>query len=65
MTLQVNDATKLNKAHKYTIATLNGGIKDGALFKSTNLPVGWSVRYSDSSHELKIIPVKGTKIVVQ
>ena len=65
MTLQINDLSKLNRTKKYTIATLYGGIKDGALFKSTNLPVGWSVRYSDSSHELKIIPVKGTKIVVQ
>ena len=65
MTLQVNDITKLNRAKKYTIAALNGGIKDGALFRSTNLPLGWEVRYYASSHELKLIPVKGAKLVVR
>ena len=65
MTLQVNDTTKLNREKRYTIATLNGGIKDGALFKSTNLPLGWEVRHYASSHELKIIPIKGTKLVVR
>ena len=56
MTLKVNDLTKLNMTKKYTIATLYGGIKDGALFKSTNLPSDWMVRYYESSHELKIVP---------
>ena len=65
MTLQVNDLSKLNKTKKYTIATLNGGIKDNALFKSTNLPTDWAVRYSAFSHELKLVPVKGTYFVVR
>jgi hypothetical protein len=65
MMLQVNDLTKLNKEKKYTIATLYGGIKDGELFKSTNLPAGWDVRYYASSHELKCVPVKGSKIVIR
>ena len=65
MTLQVNDTSKLNRAKKYTIAALNGGIKDGALFRSTNLPLGWEVRYYASTHELKLIPVKGAKLVVR
>ena len=56
MTLQVNDTTKLNRAKKYTIATLPGGIANGALFKSTNLPSDWDVCYYASSHELKIVP---------
>jgi len=59
MTLHVNDTTKLNKAMKYTIATLPGGIANGALFKSTNLPSDWAVRYYASTHELKIVPQKG------
>ena len=65
MTLQVNDTTKLNRSHRYKIATLPGGIKDNALFKSTNLPVGWEARYYASSHELWLVPVKGAKIVVR
>ena len=67
MTLQVNDTSKLdaNREKKYTIATLYGGIKDDALFKSTNLPAGWAVRYYASSQELKIVPVKGSKIVIR
>ena len=59
MTLKVNDLSKLNKAQKYTIATLAGGIKDGRLFKSTNLPEEWIVRYYASTQELKIVPQKG------
>ena len=62
MTLHVNDLTKLNKAMKYTIATLPGGIANGALFKSTNLRHGWDVRFDATSHELRIVPVKGTFI---
>ena len=65
MTLQVNDLSKLNRSKKYTIATLTGGIENGALFKSTNLPAGWDVRYSASTHELKIVPVKGTRFIVR
>jgi len=63
MTLQVNDLTKLNKEKKYTIATLPNGIKDGALFKSTNLPSNWAVRYSASTHELKIGYRSGTLVI--
>ena len=65
MTLQVNDLTKLNNANSYTIATLPGGIANGALFKSTNLPAVWDVRYHEESHELKIVPVKGTRIILR
>lgn len=65
MTLKVNDLAKLDMANKYTIATLPGGIANGRLFKSTNLPDGWSVRYYLSTHELKLVPQKGTKIVVR
>ena len=63
MTLQVNDTTKLNGEKKYTIAKRNGGIKDAALFKSTNLPGNWVVRYYSASHELKLVYEKGTKII--
>ena len=59
MTLQVNDTTKLSKGKKYVIATLPGGIANGALFKSTNLPSDWEVRYQASSHELRIVPQRG------
>ena len=67
MTLQVNDTTKLNKEKKYTIAKLNGGIKDNKLFKSTNLPANsnWKVCYYASTHELKIVDMKGTMIVIR
>ena len=65
MTLKVNDLSKLNKAQKYTIVTLAGGIKDGALFKSTNLPSDWMVRYYASSHELKIVPQRGLVLSVK
>ena len=63
MTLQVNDTTKLNTENRYTIATLPGGIANNALFKSTNLPSNWEVRYNASSHELKIVPVNGFTLV--
>ena len=65
MTLKVNDLSKLNKAQKYTIATLAGGIKDGALFKSTNLPDGWLVRYSEATHELIVAPEIGVSIILR
>ena len=70
MTLQVNDISKLNREKKYVIANLPNGVvteANGAakMFRSTNLPLGWEVRYYASSHELKIIPVKGTKLVVR
>ena len=65
MTLRINDTSKLNENERYTIATLNGGIKDGKLFKSTNLPDGWEVRYSASSHELKCVPLKGTLLFIR
>ena len=67
MTLQVNDLTKLNSDYRYTIAKINGGIKDGALFKSTNLPPdsNWMVRYHSSTHELKLVYEKGTKIIIR
>ena len=65
MTLKINDLTKLNTEKKYRIAKLNDGIKDGALFKSTNLPADWEVRYYAYSHELKIVPVKGTRIILR
>ncbi|MBR2839570.1 MAG: hypothetical protein IKE55_12345 [Kiritimatiellae bacterium] len=65
MTLKVNDLSKLNRTKRYKIATLSGGIKDGALFKSTNLPADWGVRYYSSSHELKIVPDKGMRLVVR
>jgi hypothetical protein len=65
MTLQVNDTTKLNRKKKYKIATLNGGIENGALFKSTNLPADWAVRYYASEHELKIVPMNGTYLIIR
>ena len=65
MTLKVNDLSKLNRTKRYKIATLSGGIKDGALFKSTNLPADCGVRYYSSSHELKIVPDKGMRLVVR
>ena len=64
MTLQVNDLTKLNREKSYTIATLSGGIANDALFKSTNLPAGWKVRYYPKSHELKIVPERGTRFIL-
>ena len=64
MTLQVNDLTKLNRENRYTIATLSGGIANGALFKSTNLPAGWKVRYYPKSHELQIVPERGTRFIL-
>jgi hypothetical protein len=68
MTLQVNDLSKLNRNKKYTIATLSGDTTTDAngkakLFKSTNLPADWAVRYYASSHELKIVPVNGFTLV--
>ena len=70
MTLQVNDISKLNREKRYVIASLPNGVateSNGAakMFRSTNLPLGWEVRYYASSHELKIIPVKGTELVVR
>ena len=70
MTLQVNDTSKLNREKRYVIANLPNGVvteSNGVakMFRSTNLPLGWEVRYYASSHELKIIPVKGTKLVVR
>lgn len=65
MMLHVNDVTKLNDANKYIIAELPNGIANGALFKSTNLPGNWRVRYYASSHELKVVPQKGTVIRLQ
>ena len=44
--------------------TVGDGVKDGALFKSTNLPSDWTVRYYASSHELKIVPQRGLVIRV-
>jgi hypothetical protein len=63
MTLHVNDTSKLNKEKKYTIATLPGGIANSMLFKSTNLPANWAVRYNASKHELKIGYRTGTLII--
>ena len=63
MTLKINDLTKLNKEKKYTIATLPGGIKDGKLFESTNLTDNWAVRYHRSSHELRVVNLKGSLII--
>ena len=67
MTLQVNDLTKLNSDYRYTIAKLKGGIKDGALFKSTNLPPdsNWMLHYYSATHELKLVYEKGTKIIIR
>ena len=65
MTLRVNDVTRLNSANKYTIATLPNGIANDSLFKSTNLPGNWKVRYHTSSHELQVVPRKGCVIGIQ
>lgn len=65
MTLQVNDTTKLNKEMKYTIATLPGGIANNALFKFTNLPSDWEVRYHAASHELRVVPQRGFVLSVK
>ena len=65
MTLKINDLTKLNSKKRYKIATLAGGIKGGQLFKSTNLPEGWMVRYSETSHELIVAPEIGVSIILR
>ena len=65
MSLKVNDLSKLNRECLYTIATLPNGVANGALFRSTNLPSEWKVRYFAASHELRIVPVKGTTIVIR
>ena len=65
MTLRVNDLSRLNMAHKYTIANLPGGIVNGALFKSTNLSGDWDVRYYPALHELKLVPQKGTVLMLR
>ena len=63
MTLTINDLTTLNADKKYVIAKAEGGIVNGALFKSTNLPATWGVRYVSSSHEVQLFPIKGAKII--
>ncbi|MBQ3289609.1 MAG: hypothetical protein IJH50_09400 [Kiritimatiellae bacterium] len=63
MTLQVNDTSKLNEAKKYTIATLSHGCTGE--FSSTNLTGDWMVRYYPGSHELKMVCVKGTKVIIR
>ena len=65
MTLQVNDITKLGKNKKYKIATFQGGLANGEPFQSTNLPPGWGTRYYADSHELKIVPLNGTTLIVR
>ena len=62
MTLKINDLTKLNANKKYVIATADGGVVNGKLFKSTNLPATWGVRYVASSHEVQLFPIRGTKL---
>ena len=34
-------------------------------FQSTNLPPGWGTRYYAASHELKIVPLNGTTLIVR
>ncbi|MBR2838448.1 MAG: hypothetical protein IKE55_06685 [Kiritimatiellae bacterium] len=63
MSLHVNDLSKLNAEKKYTIASLPQGCS-GA-FASTNLVGDWAVRYYESTHELKMVCVKGTRIVLR
>ena len=69
MELRINDTTKLNRTKKYLIATLNSGVATengmAKMFKFTNLPGDWKVRYSAGTHELKLIPVKGTVFCVR
>ena len=65
MTLHVNDVTKLNNTNKYIIATLPNGIVNGLLFKSTNLPGNWMVHYYARSHELKLVPLNGTILIIR
>ena len=63
MTLQVNDTSKLNSEKRYTIATLPQGCTGE--FRSTNLVGDWAVRYYPASHELKLVCVKGTKVIIR
>ena len=64
MTLHVNDLSKLDKNYKYVIASNLTGVT-GELFKSTNLPAHWTTRYYAASHELKLVPINGTVLVVR
>ena len=64
MALHVNDISKLNKNCKYVIASNLTGVT-GELFKTTNLPAHWTTRYYAASHELKLVPINGTVLVVR
>ena len=65
MNLMVNDLTKLARDKTHTIAKLSGGIKDGVLFRTTNLPESWKLSWKSSACELQLVPVKGTAIVLR